>query len=111
MGINEDMGLSAYLEVMGDTPINRVLDFFVTFDGVAYSAKHIANQTNLDLETTKKIMDKLVEEKFLKKNRLKYISNTKSSKFKKFARTYWEITNKEVRKFLAEEEKELVLTQ
>jgi len=105
------MGISAYLEVMEDTSLNRILDFFVTFDGVGYSPKHIAKQTNLDLETVKKIMDRLVKESFLKRTGLKkYISNIESPKFKEFKKAYWEITNREVEKFLAEEEK-LVLSQ
>lgn len=42
---------SSFLEVMGDSPINRVLDFLITFDEFDYSLTEIAENAGVGYST------------------------------------------------------------
>ena len=61
---------SSYIEVMGDNPKNRIIDFLVTERGLFdYSKTEIAKEADVAWGTTDKIIDDLVKDGIVKKTR------------------------------------------
>ncbi len=101
---------TAFLEVFGDTPILRVLDFFVINEDFDYSMKDIARHSEIGYATLKLIWPKLIVHGIVKQTRKvgkakMYQLNHDSKTVKIFKQLYWEVTKKEVHQFLKEEEK------
>lgn len=94
---------TAFLDIFGDSPILRVLDFLVVNDDFDYSMTDIALLSGVGYSTLKLFWSKLEKEKIVinvrvvgraKMYKLNY-SNQIVLKFKDF---YWETTKKKVRK-------------
>ncbi|MEK6963859.1 MAG: hypothetical protein AABX70_05500 [Nanoarchaeota archaeon] len=100
---------TVFLEVFGDTPILRVLDFFVVNEDFDYSMKDIARHSEIGYATLKLIWPRLVDHEIVKQTRKvgkakMYQLNHASKTVKMFRQLYWEVTKKEVHRFLKEEE-------
>lgn len=77
-----------FIEIFGDYPRIRVLDFFITFQGFEYPLREIANNSKVRYSTLKKFWKDLVKNEIIIKTRkLKnlnlYKLNTKNLKVKK----------------------------
>lgn len=61
---------SSYIEVMGDNPKNRIIDFLITERGLFdYSKTEIAKEADVAWGTTDKIIDDLHKEGIINKTR------------------------------------------
>lgn len=94
-----DMEKTAFLEVMGDTPINRVLDFLVVYDQFDYSITDIAKNAKVGYATLMRIWKNLEKSKIVKMSRVvgkakMYKINKENPAVQHFIKMYWEITNK-----------------
>ena len=58
--LNEEMGKSVLLEIFGDSPINRVLDFLIVFDRFDYSMADIAEKAGVSYSTMKILIKDLL---------------------------------------------------
>ena len=107
--INKLMGSSVFIQKFGDSPINRVMDFFMTFSNDELYLKEIANKSGVSYTTMKILIKELVKKDFVihKKNigRAKiYQLNKKNPFIKRFAHFYLDITNIEVDKIIKEDD-------
>jgi len=60
---------SLFVETFGESPLIKVLDFFLTFDSFDYSKSQISKETGVSRVTLNKIWNKLVEKEILVKTR------------------------------------------
>lgn len=56
---------SSFLEVMGESPINKILDFLITFDEFDYSLTDIAENSGVGYSTLMLFWAKLEEKKIV----------------------------------------------
>ena len=103
---------TAFLEIFGDSPILRVLDFLVVNEDFDYSMTDIASLSGVGYSTLKLLWNKLEKEGIVvnvrtvgkaKKYKLD-LANTVKKKFRDF---YWETTKQKVHEKI--KEKELVI--
>ena len=85
------------MNIFGDTPILRVLDFLVINDDFDYSMTNIAELSGVGYATLKLFWSKLEKNKIVAKTRevgkaKLYKINTASPLVKKFKEFYWETT-------------------
>lgn len=94
---------TAFLDVFGDTPILRVLDFLVVHDDFDYSMTDIAALSGVGYATLKLFWPKLEQEGIVTNTRTvgkakMYTLNKKNPIVKKFRDFYWEATGLQIRK-------------
>ena len=92
---------SAFLEVFGESPILRVLDFLVVNEDFDYSMTDIANLSGVGYSTLKLFWNKLEESSIVKQTRIvgkakMYRLNFDNPIVKKFRDFYWETTKQRV---------------
>lgn len=99
---------SAFLEVFGDSPILKVLDFLVVNEDFDYSMTDIANFSEVGYSTLKLFWIKLEESNIVKQTRI--VGKAKMYKLdysnpivKKFRDFYWETTKQSVHKTIKKE--------
>ncbi len=62
--------MSVLTETLGETPLIKTIDFFLTFQSFDYSKSQVAEETRVSRITMDKIWPKLVKSKFLVKTRI-----------------------------------------
>ena len=87
---------TSFLEVMGDSPINKVIDFLIENDRESWSMNEISENANVGYSTLKLLLPKMIKDdmisitKEIGKIKL-YTINKKSSIIKKIYNLYHEI--------------------
>ena len=92
---------TAFLQVFGDSPMLRVLDFLIVNEDFDYSMTDIASQSGVGYSTLKLFWKKLEESKIVKQTRVvgkakMYRLNFDNPVVKKFRYFYWETTKQAV---------------
>ena len=100
---------TAFLEIFGDSPILRVLDFLVVNEDFDYSMTDIASFSGVGYSTLKLFWGKLEKEKIILNTRIvgkakMYKLNLTNSIINKFRDFYWETTKQKVHEKIKEEE-------
>ena len=96
---------TAFLKVMGDAPINKVLDFMIVFSSFDYSLTDIAKNSGVAYSTLMLFWKKLEKHKIVtftrKVGKAKmYILNKENPAVKQMIRLHKTICKQEVRKAL-----------
>ena len=92
---------SIFLKKQGESPKNKVLDFFITYSDLDYSLKEISKYSGAGYSTIKLLIKKMVKEKWviesrkISKIRL-YKLNTNNPEVKKFIEFYWAVIEQEI---------------
>ena len=78
---------SIFVETFGETPVVKVLDFFLTYDSFDYSKSQVAEETGVSRITLDKIWEELIDKKIIIKTRTigradMYKLNKKNAKVK-----------------------------
>jgi len=60
---------SIFVETFGETPVIRVLDFFLTFDSFDYSKSQVAEETGVSRITLEKLWKEMIDKKIIVKTR------------------------------------------
>ncbi len=99
---------SVFLEVFGDYPLNRVLDFLIVYEDFDYSMKEIAKKSGVGYSTLKLFWGDLVKYKIVKQTRAigkakLYKLNIVNPIVQKFKNFYWTVTKVEIDKYLVKE--------
>ncbi|MBI2041307.1 MAG: helix-turn-helix transcriptional regulator [DPANN group archaeon] len=95
----KDTNATAFLKVMGNTPINKVLDFLVVYDQFDYSITDIAKNSKVGYATLMRIWNSLEKNGIVLMSRVvgrakMYKLNKANLAVQHFIKMYWEITNK-----------------
>src|SRR3989344_1842374 len=90
-----------FLEIFGDSPILRVLDFLIVNEDFDYSMTDIASLSGVGYSTLKLFWERLESEGIVVKTRIvgkakMYKLNTANPVIKKFRDFYWETTKHHV---------------
>ncbi len=98
---------TAFLEIFGDSPILRVMDFLVVNEDFDYSMTDIASLSGTGYSTLKIFWDKLEKEGIVVNTRIvgkakMYKLNLANPVTKKFRDFYWETTKQKVHENLKE---------
>ena len=101
------MDKSVFLRVMGDSPVNRVLDFMVIHQEFDYSMTDIAKLSGVGYSTLKLFWHNLEKGGIVVHTRtvgkaMMYRLNLENPAVRKFEEFYWTITKKEVHESLSE---------
>ncbi|MFT4309372.1 MAG: winged helix-turn-helix domain-containing protein [Candidatus Woesearchaeota archaeon] len=93
---------TAFLEVFGDSPVLKVLDFLIVNEDFDYSMTDIANLSGVGYSTLKRFFGKLVEKGIVIKVRevgkaKMYKLNMLNPIVKRFRDLYWETARQKVR--------------
>lgn len=96
---------SLFLEVFGDSPILRVMDFFMVSEDFDYSMSDIARNAGIGYATLKLFWKTLEKNKIVKHTRnvgkaKLYALNKANPSVKSFRKFYWTITKKETNKMM-----------
>ena len=107
--LNKTMGKSKFLELFGESPINKVIDFLVVFDQFDYSMADIAENAGVGYSTLKELIPKLQKKKIIVKTRISgkssmYKINNDNPSVRRFIEFYWDLTNQVARKELNKKE-------
>ena len=99
---------TAFLEIFGDSPILRALDFLVVNEEFDYSMTDIANLSGVGYSTLKLFWVKLEKEGIIVNTRIvgrakMYRLNLTNPVIKKFRDFYWETTKQRVHERIKEE--------
>ena len=99
---------SIFLEMFGDYPLNRVLDFLITYEDFDYPMIEIAEKSGVGYSTLKQFWPTLVQYKIVIQERKignakLYKLNFNNSVVKKFRDFYWEVTFKRTHELLEKE--------
>ena len=99
---------TAFLEIFGDTPVLRVLDFLVVNEEFDYSMTDIATLSGIGYSTLKLFWEKLEKEGIVTNTRTvgkakMYKLNLANPVIKKFRDFYWETTKRHVHERIREE--------
>lgn len=100
---------TAFLQIFGDSPILRVLDFLVVNEDFDYSMTDIANFSEVGYSTLKLFWAKLEKENIVINTRIvgkakMYKLNLANPILKKFRDFYWETTKQKVHEKINKEE-------
>lgn len=92
---------SVFLEIFGESPILKVLDFLIINEDFDYSMTDIANLSGIGYSTLKLIWPKLEKSNIIKQTRIigkakMYKLNNQNSIVKKFKIFYWETTKHKI---------------
>ncbi len=103
---------TAFIEIFGDSPILRVMDFLIVNEDFDYSMTDIAKLSGVGYSTLKLFWNKLEKESIVENVRIvgkakMYKLNLSNSVIKKFRDFYWETTKQKVRETI--KEKKLVV--
>jgi|SRR3989344_9039653 len=103
MKIKSLKGPSKFLEVLGDSPRNRVLDFLLGETNYDFTLKEIAIKSRVGYATIKRIWSNFVKAELVKPTRrigkaVFYIYNKESNNGRALRNFYLEIIFKEVEK-------------
>lgn len=60
---------SIFVETFGETPVVKVLDFFLTYDVYDYSKSQVAEETGVSRITLDNIWEELIDKKMIVKTR------------------------------------------
>lgn len=96
---------SVFLEVFGDYPLNRVLDFLVVYEDFDYPMNEIASKSGVGYATLKLFWKQLVRSGMVKLTRRignarLYRIDTTSPIVKEFKELYWTVTEKVTKEML-----------
>ncbi|MBI2672001.1 winged helix-turn-helix transcriptional regulator [Candidatus Woesearchaeota archaeon] len=85
---------SIFLEIFGDSPKNKILDFLVVFDEFDYSLTDIAKYAGVSYSTIQLIWDDLEKTGIVKQSRIvgkakMYKINKDNPVVKEFIKFYW----------------------
>ena len=105
---------TAFLQIFGESPMLKVLDFLVVNEDFDYSMTDIADQSGVGYSTLKLFWKKLEESKIVKQTRVvgkakMYRLNFDNPVVKKFRDFYWETTKHSVHEGI--KEKKLMVVQ
>ena len=94
---------TAFLELFGESPLLKILDFLVVNDDFDYSMTDIAELSGVGYATLKLLWPKLEKNKIIKQTRIigkakMYKINFENSMINSFRDFYWNITKQAVRK-------------
>ena len=100
---------TVFLEIFGNSPILRVLDFLVVNEEFDYSMSDIAKLSGVGYATLKLFWKKLEEEKIITNTRTvgkakMYKINVSNPVMKKFRDFYWETTKHHLHQKVKEQE-------
>lgn len=100
---------TAFLQIFGDSPILRVLDFLVVNEDFDYSMTDIANLSEIGYSTLKLFWPKLEKENIVVNTRTvgkakMYKLNLANPIIKRFRDFYWETTKQKLHEKINEEE-------
>jgi len=92
---------TAFLQIFGDSPMLKVMDFLIVNEDFDYSMTDIASQSGVGYSTLKLFWKKLEESKIVKQTRVvgkakMYKLNFDNPIIKKFRDFYWEATKQSV---------------
>lgn len=98
-----------FLEIFGDSPILKVLDFLVVNEDFDYSMTDIANLSGVGYSTLKLFWNKLEKKSIVTNTRVvgkakMYKLNISNPVVKRFREFYWEISKHYVHKEISEKE-------
>lgn len=98
MVLNKNVGKSKFLEIFGESPTNKVMDFLVVFDQFDYSMADIAENAEVGYSTLKDLLPALEKKKMIVKTRVSgksnmYKLNKNSPEMKRFILFYWDLAN------------------
>jgi hypothetical protein len=65
----KNLNNSTFLDVMGDNPRNRILDFLISENGFDYTLKEIAEQSMVGYATIKRIWNHFVKNNLVRETR------------------------------------------
>ncbi|HLG24971.1 MAG TPA: hypothetical protein VI564_08630 [Candidatus Nanoarchaeia archaeon] len=96
---------SAFLEIEGSSPKNKVLDFLIVSQDFDYSLKDIAKFSNVSYPSVKQLKKELLKDKWItlvrKVGRAQmYRLNIKNKKVQKFIEFYWAVVDEQVERNL-----------
>lgn len=105
--MEDEESKSSFLEAMGDAPINRVVDFLITYDEFDYSLTDIAENAGVGYSTLMLFWPKLEEKKIVqftrKVGKAKMYQLNKSNPAVKILVQFWlQIAKEEVHRLLEE---------
>lgn len=97
--------ISAFLEIFGETPILKVLDFLIINEDFDYSMTDIAELSGVGYSTLKLFWSKMEHQRIVIRTRTvgkakMYRLDFSNPVVKKFRELYWETTKKAVRQKL-----------
>lgn len=97
-----------FLQIFGDSPILRVLDFLVVNEDFDYSMTDIANLSEVGYSTLKLFWSRLEKEKIVVNTRIvgrakMYKLNLSNPIINKFREFYWETTKQKIHENIKEE--------
>ena len=100
---------TAFLQIFGDSPVLRVIDFLVVNEDFDYSMTDIASLSGVGYSTLKLFWAKLEKERIVENTRIvgkakMYKLNLDNSIVKKFRDFYWETTKQKVHEHIKEGE-------
>jgi hypothetical protein len=98
---------TAFLQIFGDSPVLKVLDFLIVNEDFDYSMTDIAGYSGVGYSTLKLFWAKLEESKIVRQTRIvgkakMYRLNFDNPAIKKFRDFYWETTKQAVHEELKE---------
>ena len=90
----EQKKISVFLQIFGNSPINKILDFLVTYDQFDYSLTDIAKHAEVSYSTIQLIWDDLEKTGIVKQSRIvgrakMYGINKDNPVVKEFIKIYW----------------------
>jgi len=93
---------SVFLEIFGDTPVLRAIDFLIINEDFDYSMTDIASLSGIGYSTLKLFWDNLENSLIVKQTRIvgkakMYKLNYSNPAVKKFRGFYWEATKQGIR--------------
>ena|SRR3989338_3820293 len=102
---------TVFLDIMGDSPVMRVLDFLIINEEFDYSMTDIAEQSKVGYSTLKLFWKRLEEHKLVKQTRAvgkarMFTLNDANPSVNTLRELYWQITRKKVRQALKNRRKE-----
>lgn len=94
---------SVFLEIFGENPIMKVLDFLITFQAFDYPLTEIAKNSGVSYSTLQTFWDKLVKNAVVVETRkvgksYLYKLNTKNPAVKQLIKLDWALTKSAVKK-------------
>jgi len=95
----------SFLKVMGDSPINKVLDFLIENDRESWSMNEISENANVGYSTLKLVLPKMAKNDLIivkkKIGKIKlYTINKSSSIVKMIYELYKEVNKKEIERLI-----------
>lgn len=108
------MSKTIFLQVFGDSPTLRVMDFLIVNEDFDYSMTDIAKHSEVGYSTLKLFWNTLEKSSIVMQTRIigkakMYKLNTANPIVKKFRDFYWEITKQNVHKNIHEREPMLMI--